>query len=85
MNKVLPELYNQIKPEHKLEGYGYPVQVQSKAVRTQSSYTYVLKNKYATAKLQKKIIKHDQPLARERERQAIAMSTEEFPDLIPDA
>eukprot|EP00957_Ditylum_brightwellii_P158924 12096127-Ditylum_brightwellii.AAC.1 len=28
---------------------------------------------------------HDQPLARERKRQAIAMSTEEFSDLISDA
>eukprot|EP00957_Ditylum_brightwellii_P037795 2858780-Ditylum_brightwellii.AAC.1 len=39
MDRVLPKLYNQIKSENKIEGYNYPVQVQSSAVRTQSSYT----------------------------------------------
>eukprot|EP00957_Ditylum_brightwellii_P201165 15324359-Ditylum_brightwellii.AAC.1 len=76
MDKVLPKLYNQIKPEHNLEGCDYPVQVQPKAVRTQSSYADVLKNKYATANLQKEATKYDQPLARERKRQAIAMLAE---------
>eukprot|EP00957_Ditylum_brightwellii_P107670 8213983-Ditylum_brightwellii.AAC.1 len=44
MDKVLRKLYNQIKPEYKLEGYDYPVQVQSRAVRTQRSYADVKKN-----------------------------------------
>eukprot|EP00957_Ditylum_brightwellii_P032692 2478324-Ditylum_brightwellii.AAC.1 len=71
MDKVLSKLYNQIKPEHILEGYDYPMQVQSKAVRTQSFYADVLKNKYATANPQEETTKYDQPPSRERKRQAI--------------
>eukprot|EP00957_Ditylum_brightwellii_P011417 863152-Ditylum_brightwellii.AAC.2 len=85
MNKVLPEPYKQIRPEHKLEGYEYPVHVLPKTTRTQSSCAEGLKNKYGAANPQEESTKCNQPLEREQKRRAMKLYTEEFPGLVPDA
>eukprot|EP00957_Ditylum_brightwellii_P019979 1508655-Ditylum_brightwellii.AAC.1 len=84
MDKILPELYSQIKPENKLEKYEHPVRVIPKAARMQSTYVEALKNKYAAANLQEEATKYNKPPEHKRKIRAFALTMEEFPDLAPD-
>eukprot|EP00957_Ditylum_brightwellii_P027359 2068126-Ditylum_brightwellii.AAC.2 len=85
MDKVLPEVFKQIRTEHKLEGFEYPVHALPKMTRTQSSYTEVLKNKYAAANPQEESKKYDQYPEREQKKRAMKLSAEEISGLVPDA
>eukprot|EP00957_Ditylum_brightwellii_P040835 3090903-Ditylum_brightwellii.AAC.1 len=82
----MPELYKQIKPEYKLEGYKHPTRQLPFTTRTQRSYAAVLREKVqATNSQDDNQTRYDQPLEQERKRRAIAITTYDFPGLPEEA
>eukprot|EP00957_Ditylum_brightwellii_P044173 3351563-Ditylum_brightwellii.AAC.1 len=85
IDNVLPDLYVQIADDNKLEGYGTPFRQIRQETCTHCSYAEALKRFVEARNPQKEEEqKYDQPTERTCKRHAIAVVTEDFPDLADD-